>query len=56
MHVHRIGCFTAAKVQHGRPEQGVEVGDVFANEVVLLRLWVCHEGIEITPRFIEVVF
>ena len=28
--------FTAAKVQHGGPEQGVEGDDVFADEMVLL--------------------
>ena len=33
---HRIGRFAATEMQHGWPEQGVEIGDVFANEVILL--------------------
>ena len=40
---HRIGCFAATEMQHGRPEQGVEIGDVFADEVILLGGGVGHK-------------
>jgi hypothetical protein len=40
------GHLAAAEVQHGRPEQGVEVGDVLADEVVLLHRRVGDELLE----------
>ena len=35
MHKYACGCFAAAKVQHGRPKQGVKGDDIFANEVLI---------------------
>ena len=43
VHKNVVGRLAAAEVQHRRPEQGVEVGDVFADEVVLLHFRVGHE-------------
>ena len=37
------GRFAATEVQHGGPEQGVEVGDVFADEVDLFHRGVGHK-------------
>mmetsp|Transcript_31905 Transcript_31905/g.74920 ORF Transcript_31905/g.74920 Transcript_31905/m.74920 type:complete len:389 (-) Transcript_31905:1741-2907(-) len=55
VHEDVVGCLAAAEVQHGRPEQRVEVGDVLADEVDLLGGRVVHEGVEILADLAEVV-
>ena len=55
VHKHRVGHFAAAEMQHGRPKQGVEGDDVFADEVVLLGGRVGHEGVVVATGFAEVV-
>ena len=36
------GCFSVAKVKRCRPKEGVKIGDVFANEVVLFDFLIAH--------------
>ena len=43
-------------MQHGGPEQGVEIRDVFANEVVLLDLGVVDVGVVVHTNFAQIVF
>ncbi len=51
VHVHPGGLAEAGAFQHGRPEQGVEVDDVLADEVVQLGGGVlAPEGIEVQLR------
>ena len=56
MHKYARGCFAAAKVQHGRPKQGVEGDDVFANEMVLLNIGVVDVLLKVLPLFAQQVF
>ena len=56
MHKHVVGCFAAAEMQHGGPEQGVEGDDVFADEVVLLQLLVRHVSVVAFAALVEQVF
>ncbi len=45
------GGSIASKLQHGRPEEGVEVKNVFANKVVLLhRRIFSNEAFKVTAR------
>jgi hypothetical protein len=46
VHVDAVGHLAAAELQHRRPEQGVEVGDVLADEVDLLDRRVGQELVE----------
>ena len=55
VHEHVVGRLAAAEVQHRRPEQRVEVGDVLADEVHLLDRRVGHEGVEVAAGLAEVV-
>ena len=55
MHKNGIGRFAAAKVKRGRPEQGMEVRDVFANEVVLLHIGVVDVGLVVHPNLAQIV-
>ena len=53
MHENVVGRFAVAKVQHRGPKERVKVGDVFANEVVLLHVGAGHEVLKaarLTPR------
>ncbi len=42
-------------MQHGRPEQGVEGDDVFADEVVLLQAWGGHVGVVVFAALFQQV-
>jgi hypothetical protein len=55
VHVDLVGRLAAAEMQHGRPEQGVEVGDVLADEVDLLHRRVGEEGVVVQALLAEVV-
>ena len=48
--------FAAAEMQHGRPEQGVEGDDVFANKVVLLQIRLGQVGGVVLAAFFQQVF
>ena len=45
----------AGKVQHGGPEERVEVDDVLADEVDLLRLFVGEDAFEVEALLVAVV-
>jgi hypothetical protein len=49
VHEHMVGHLAAAEVQHGRPEQRVEVDDVLADEVHLLDRRIGQVGVDIVP-------
>ena len=53
VHEDLVGRLAAAEVQHRRPEQRVEVGDVLADEVDLLDRRVGHEGVEVAPMLLS---
>ena len=56
MNKHIVWHFHACKMQHRRPEQRVEVGNVLADEVILLGRRICHEGIEVATGLGEIIF
>ena len=56
MHIHRIGRFAAAEVQHGRPKKRVEISDVFANEMVLFYIWVVDVSVVVHTDLAQVIF
>ena len=56
MHEHIIRHLEVRELQHRWPEQGVEVGNVLTDEVILLGRWVCQKRIEVAARAREVVF
>ena len=56
MNKHIVWHLHARKMQHRRPEQRVKVGNVLADEVILLGRWICHEGIKVATGFAEIIF
>ena len=55
MHEDIVRHLQSGEVQHRRPEQRVEVGDVLADEVVLLGRRVGHEGFIVAAGLREII-
>ncbi len=55
VHEDVVRRLAAAEMQHRRPEQRVEVGDVLADEMHLLGVRVGHEGVEVAALAVEQV-
>ena len=53
MHEDLVRNLAAAELQHRGPKEGVEIGDVFADEVNLLCGRMGQEGVDVLPDFFE---
>src|SRR5690606_5972464 len=55
VHIQRVWRLQAGELQHGRPEQGVKVDDVLADEMHLLGVaFRVDQAVEIEPRLFTV--